>query len=216
MATQDALLLNLVGNVVDPTQTSQPDGSAPPFTAGRQGEQLASELHGKYYVANYRGKLYEANATTITVPVIASALVGVFTLYNPVGSGVNMEMIDTSINQTNATTVVNQVGWYYSSAVLTSKATFATAGTVNSGIVGGSPNNKGLFYTLTTFSGTPVLCDVIGGYGATTNTTAGGVTKFYDGRLILPPGISMSVAMSTAAGTTTGLAIEARWCEWPI
>jgi hypothetical protein len=40
--------------------------------------------------------------------------------------------------------------------------------------------------------------------------------RIYDGDLILPPGIAMSVAMSVAAGTTTGLNIEARWCEWPV
>lgn len=216
MATLDASILNLVGNVTDPTQTAQQDGSTPAFTSGRQGEQLASELHGKCYIANYRGKLFEANVVNVTIPVNAATLVSVFTLYNPVGSGINMEMVDTSVNQWMATTVVDQVGWYFSSAVLSSKGSFATAGTVNSGIVGASPANKGQFWTAFTHSGTPVLCDVIGGYGAVTNTTAGGVTKFYDGRLILPPGIAMSVAMATAAGTTTGLNLEARWTEWPV
>jgi hypothetical protein len=216
MASENTSIINLVGNVTDPTQTAQPDGSTPPFTTGRQGEQLASEIHGKYYTANYRGKLFEVNATTITVPVNAATLVGVFSLLNPAGSGVNMELVDTSVNQTNATTVVDQVGWYFSSATKTAASTFATAGTVNSGMVGASPANKAQFYTLTTFNGTPVLCDVIGGYGAVTNTTAGGICKIYDGRLIVPPGISISVAMSTAAGATTGLALEARWVEWPI
>ena len=216
MASLDTNILNIVGNVTDPTQTSQPDGATPPFTAGRQGEQLASELHGKYYVANYRGKLFECNAYAVTVPAIAATLVSVFTLYNPVGSGINMEMVDTSVNQVLAATVVDQVGWYFSPAALTAKGVFTTAGTVNSGMVGASPANKGTFWTAFTHSGTPVLADVIGGYGATTNTTAGGITKFYDGRLILPPGIAMSVAMATAAGTTTGLALEARWMEWPV
>jgi len=214
MATLDSSILNLVGNVTDPTQTAQQDGSVPPFTSGRQGDQLVTEIHGKAYVANYRGKLYEANVVNVIVPVVASALVSVFTLYNPVSSGVNMEIVSALCANVAATTVVNVVGWYYSTAVLTSKGGFATAGTVQSGMVGASPANKGLFYSAYTHSGTPVLCDVIGGYGATSNATTGINYKFYDGQLVLSPGIAMSVAMSTAV--QTGLAIEARWCEWPV
>ena len=170
MPSKSTNILNLVGNVTDPTQTSQSDGGAPPFTSGRQGDLLTSELHGKHYVANYRGKLFEANVANVIVPVVAATLVSVFTLYNPPTSGVNMELTSALVANVAATTVVNAVGWYYSSATLTAKGSFATAGTVQSSIVGASPANKGQFYTAFTHSGTPVLCDVIGGYGATTNT----------------------------------------------
>jgi hypothetical protein len=214
MASQDTSIINLVGNVSDPTQMAQPDSSTPPFTSGRQGDLLTSEIHGKHYVANYRGKLFEANVANVIVPVVASALVSVFTLYNPVSSGVNMEIVSALCANVAATVVVNAVGWYYSTAVLTSKGSFATAGTVQSGMVGTSPANKGQFYSAYTHSGTPVLCDVIAGYGAVTNTGPGVAYKFYDGQLILPPGIAMSIAMST--GVQTGLSLEARWAEYPV
>jgi hypothetical protein len=136
MASQDTSIINLVGNVSDPTQMAQPDSSTPPFTSGRQGDLLTSEIHGKHYVANYRGKLFEANVANVIVPVVASALVSVFTLYNPVSSGVNMEIVSALCANVAATVVVNAVGWYYSTAVLTSKGSFATAGTVQSGMVG--------------------------------------------------------------------------------
>lgn len=213
MASLDTNIINLVGNVSDPSQMAQPDGAVPPFTSGRQGDQLVSEIHGKAYVANYRGKLFEANVANVIVPVNASALVSVFTLYNPITSGIVMEMISTLIANVAATVVVNAVGWYYSSAVLTAKGSFATAGTIQSGMVGASPGNRGLFYSAFTHSGTPVLCDIIAGYGAVTNTGPGVAYKFYDGQLILPPGIAMSIAMGTAV--QTGLSLEARWCEWP-
>jgi hypothetical protein len=213
MASENTSIINLVGNVVDPTQAAQPDGNTPAFTSGRQGDLLTSEIHGKRFVANYRGKLFEANAVTVTVPANAATLVSVFTLYNPISSGIIMEMVSTTVTQWVATTVVDQVGWYYSTAVLTSKGGFATLGTVQAGVVGNSPANKGQFYTAYTHSGTPVLCDVIGAYGAATNNSA--VVRTYDGDLVLPPGIAMSVAMATAAGGTTGLNLEARWIEWP-
>jgi hypothetical protein len=216
MASENTNLINIIGNVTDPTQAQQPDGAYPPLTVGRQADQLTSELHGKHYSVNYRNKLFEANAVTVTVPVNASALVSVFTLYNPPTSGVNAELIDTSIMQWLAATIVDTAGWYFSSAVLTAKGTFTTAGTVNSGKVGANPPNQVQFYSAFTHSGTPVLTDFIGSFGAATNTTAGGIQKFYDGRLILPPGIAMSIAMTTAAGTATGLNLEARWAEWPL
>ena len=40
--------------------------------------------------------------------------------------------------------------------------------------------------------------------------------KIYDGRIIIPPGTVISVAMSTAAGQASGLDISARWIEWPF
>jgi hypothetical protein len=42
-----------------------------------------------------------------------------------------------------------------------------------------------------------------------TNAGAAPRRKDYDGTLILPPGYLMSVAASTAAGTTSGLAAQA-------
>jgi hypothetical protein len=214
--SQDTSIINLIGNVTDATQVQQADGSTPPFSTGRQGDQLGSEIHGKFYTSNYRTRSFEANASAITVPVNAANLVSVFTLYNPTASGVNAEIIDTSVFQVLAATVVDTVGWYYSTAVLTQKGTFTTPGTVNGGRVGGATPNQVLFYSAYTHSGTPVLADFIGSFGAVTNVTAGGIQKFYDGRLILPPGIAMSVAMTTAAGTASGLAVEVRWSEWFI
>jgi hypothetical protein len=213
---QNLDVINLVGNVADPTQTQQADGNTPPLSSGRQGEQLASEVHGKFYTANYRKKLFGFNVTAVTVPVVTSGLVSVFTLYNPPSSNVNAEIVDTEIGQVLATTVVDTIGWYYSTALLTSKGTFSTAGTAFSGIVGGGQAANVIPYSGYTHSGTPVLIDQIAVFGAVTDAGVWQISKFYDGRLILPPGIAMSVAMSTAAGTISGLNIAARWIEWPL
>jgi hypothetical protein len=140
--------------------------------------------------------------------------VSVFTLYNPPASGVNMELVEASLVNVLATTVVDAVGWYYSTAVLSAAGTFTTKGTVQSLMVGNNPANQGLFYSAYTHSGTPVLADIIGGYGAATSST--GIVKFYDGRLILPPGIAMSLAMSTTVSTGSGITASAVWQESPV
>ena len=197
-----------------PAATSNPDGAEIFAIGGKQGDAIVSELHGKHFTANYRGKLFVASAAAVTVPVIASGLVSVFTLYNPPGSGVNMELVETSLINVLATTVVDGTGWYFSTAVLTAAGTFTTAGTTQPLNVGAGFTPAGKFYSAYTHSGTPVLVDIIGGYGAATASSA--VTKFYDGRLILPPGIAMSVAMSTNASTGSGITLSAVWQESPI
>ena len=197
-----------------PAQSSNPDGAEIFALGGKQGDALVSELHGKHYTANYRGKMFAATAAAVTLPVNAASLVSVFTLWNPPASGINMEIVEVSVVNVLATTVVDAVGWYFSTAALTAAGTFTTAGTTQPLNVGAGFTSAGRFYSAYTHSGTPVLVDIIGGYGAATDQT--GITKFYDGRLILPPGIAMSVAMSTTASTGSGITLSASWQESPI
>src|SRR5438105_820133 len=105
--------VKMVGLIQNPTSTSTQDGQEATPNLGRQNEQLMSELHGKWYVASYRGAVFSANVTAKTVPVIASGLVSVFGLYNPVGSGKVLELIDFDLGLVLATTVVDTVGLYW-------------------------------------------------------------------------------------------------------
>ena len=208
--------MSILQGAVGISNTSNADGSNPPQAFGKQADGLVSELHGKYYSANYRGKLFNAQATIQTIPLVTTTMVSVFTLYNPPGSGVNMEMVDTIIADSNATTVVDVIGWYAGTAAQTAGGTFSTKGTVLSGIVSSSAANQGLFYSAYTHSGAPSRVDVIGSFGATTNANSQPPNKIYDGRLILPPGLAMSLAASLAAASTTGADIQATWVEWPL
>jgi hypothetical protein len=180
------------------------------------GAVQTAEVHGRWFEANYRGKVFAFLVTAVTVPAIASGLVSVFTLYNPPGSGVVAELIETSIGQVLATTVVDTFGWYSSSATLTAAGTFTTKGTARSGSVQSAVANAVLPSSAYTHSGTPLREDIIGSHGATTNANSSMIDKVYNGELILPPGIAMSVAASTAAGTASGLDVQAKWAEWPI
>lgn len=204
----------MVANPVAPP--SQADSSEVYQLGGKQGEGLVSEIHGKNYTANYRGGLFGFNVTAKTVPVIAATLVSVFSLWNPPSSGVNAELVDTEIGQVLATTVVDAIGWYYSSGSLALAGTFSTAGTALSGIIGNAAANKVVPYSAYTHSGTPARVDIIGSFGAVTDVGMSLPMKLYDGRLIIPPGTVVSIAMSTAAGTASGLDISARWIEWPV
>lgn len=217
---QNTSIINFVGNVANPASTSQPDGATPLFTSDRQSALLVSETHGKFYTSAYRKNMFHANRTAVTIPVVASGLVSVFTLYNPQNSGVIGELVDTELSIVLATTVVDAVGWYASFGSVADAGTFTTIGVPNTNLfsarIGDTPGNLIKFYSAYTHSGTPARVDIIGGFGATADATSQLPVKIYDGRLLIPPGVAMSVAMSTAAGTASGLDISARWAEWLI
>lgn len=204
------------GNVVNPFSTNQPDNADIPISLGRSGEQLISEIHGKFWTACARGALFTFNVAAVTIPVVAATLVSVFSLYNPVGSGRLLELVDIDISTVLATTVVNTVGLYTSSPVLAAKGTFTTAGTPLSGLVGSSAAGVGVPYSAYTHSGTPTLYRIVGGWGATTETSVNQMHYDFDGKVAIMPGAIVSVATSTAAETTSGSDIGMTWIETPI
>lgn len=204
------------GRILNPATTSLPDMATPDIALGKQGEQLASELHGKYYTINKRGGLYTANVAAVTVPTIAATLVSVFSLYNPRNSGIDMELIDFDITTVLATLVVNTYGLYFSADKNADTSTFTAKGTALSCRIDGGPvGNKGQFYSALTHVGTPVLWRILGGDLAVTSTQVGGIHVDFDGKAIIPPGTVVSLATTTAAATTSGTAAAATWAEWP-
>ena len=79
------------------------DGSdAITLRAGRQGEQIVSELHGRFYEQAYRGNLFSngtagltaLSANTISLTATTTPILGV---YNPLGSGVNAVILQAAL-----------------------------------------------------------------------------------------------------------------------
>lgn len=206
--------------VVNPNTANVADGYQPAHPiGGRQGEQLIAQMHGKYFAANLRKNVFKFNVTAVAVTVVANNLVSVFGLYNPPGSGVIAEMISTEVGQDAAATIVDTLGWYFSNATLSAAATFTTLAAANtnyfSGRVGDVPSGAVRPYTAVTHSGTPVRCDIVCSWGATTDAGLFSVPKQHDGALLLPPGILMSLAVSTTITTAVGLDLACSWAEWP-
>ena len=212
----DASTVVIEGNVVNPYTTAQPDNSDVPLALGRNSEQLVSEIHGKFFTACARGALFTFNVAAVTIPVVAATLVSVFSLYNPVGSGKLLELVDIDVSTVLATTVVNTVGLYTSSPVLAAKGTFTTAGAPLSGIVGSTAAGVGIPYSAYTHSGTPTLYRIVGGWGAVTETSVNQMHYDFDGKVCIAPGSIVSVATSTAAETASGSDIGMTWIETPI
>lgn len=210
------------GNVLNPVSINLSDGLQQVPTLGKQGEQLYSKVHGDYYNASVRRNMFAFLRTAVTIPVITTTVTSVFSLWNPTNSGVIGELIDTDIGQVLATTVVDVVGWYASSGAAALAGTFTTKGVSFGGTspnyfsarAGEIPNGQVQPFSAYTHSGTPDRIDIICSFGATTDAVVIPAGKEYKGRVLLMPGTVISVCMSTAAGTASGLDISTRWAEW--
>lgn len=203
--------------ITNPLASTQPQGSTlqNDFT-GPSGDKLFSNVHGKWYNAAYQGRVFSANATARTLPVVANNLVSVFAVYNPASSGVNLELISFDCGVVLATTVVNTVGLYYSTGSLAAASTFTTLATALSGSIGANVVNKGLYYSALTHSGTPARHSILGFFGAVTTTAANAWRVNFDGAVIVPPGTVISIANSTAAATTSSFDLQLTWAEIPV
>ena len=206
--------INLLGQVTDALAVTQQPAFGVPVPCGPSGEILGSDLHGRYYNANYRNHLFMATATAIAIPVVASGVASLFHLNNPAGSGKNLIILRAAVGTVVATTVVDIAGIYY--LVNPTEGT-PTVGTIRSGILGTGAPSVATFYTAATHtSQTPILAANIGGYGAVTDGGANFFWRDFDGSLIVPPGVGIDILMSTAAGTASGDACELTWMEAPI
>ena len=200
-----------------PAQTSQAAGTQVYQLGGKQGEGIVSELHGKWFTQNYNSNVFHAAATGLTVPVIASNLVSVFSLFNPANSSKNLELISADIGIVLATTVVDFVGLYFQRiGGAVTIPTSQTAGTPVSGLLGNTAAPQGLFLTAATHVGTPTLAKILATFGAVTTTADGPIHYEFDGKFVVPPNTIVSIAMSTAQSTASGLALAIDWVESPL
>jgi hypothetical protein len=206
--------------IQNPAQLNTPDGQEGEMNIGKQNEQLVAEIHGPQYTAALRGCLFTANRTAVTVPVIASGLVSVFSLYNPANSGKVLELIDFDYGQLLATTVIDVLGLYWQGAPVSGQATFTTPGVFGANVFGGSPGKgspAGIFYSaLTHLTGsTPARIDILMSQNTTAALTSGPGHYEFKGKRVLFPGDLVSVAASTAAFTASVTDLGISWAEWP-
>lgn len=207
-----------MGQVISPVATNLGDGiTQTQALIGKQGEALAADIHGQYYNAAVRGKVFKATSAAITLPVVAATLASLFSLYNPPGTGVMAEVISTEFGHSTATDVVDIIGWYTSTLALTALGTVGTSFVAGTNLFSGRVGDTAAPAVISgafTHSGTPVRVEMVCTIGAVTDSIIlPAVVKNHNGTLILPPGYVISLAASTAA--FAAVAVGATWAEWP-
>lgn len=172
--------------------------------------------NSRYAELAARGQVFHLSRAAVTLPVNAATLASVFGLYNPPGSGKMLEMIECEAHAVLATTVVNALGLYYSNGTNASGATFTTQiSTIENARIGEGVSTVCRAYSAVTHVGTPVLADIIGGWGAVTDGGATPIRKQWNGSIQVPPGTLLALAMTTAAWTGSGFTGLLRWAEVP-
>lgn len=215
----------MTGVVYNPTNTRIPDGQFQPFNLyGAQGEQIDSDLHGRYWNAAIRKNVFKFFRSNVVFPAVAATVVSKFALYNPPTSGVIAEIIHTDVSNFDPLNTTNTVGWYASWGAaaqgnlnsLIPAVGLADGGAVVSLItarVGDIAAPACLAYRSITYTVIPVRVDIV---LAVPSPGAGvySLTKDHQGTLLLLPGGLISLLWATTADAANyGLSVT--WSEWP-
>jgi hypothetical protein len=188
------------------------DGNVPvAVRAGRQGDLIVSELHGRYYEQTVRGNVFSV-CTQGTGVTTTAALATTFTglaVGNPTGSGVNLVL-------NKFTAAQFAVGAAATIGIMGGAGSITASLTPQSRVIGGGQTSKAVATAGQTIS-TPLLIATFGSVGSVATTGYGlepGILVDFEGSVIIPPG--SFVASYTAIVTTSALQFSFSWEEVPV
>lgn len=203
--------------------------AAPPVL-GDERQLLIDSLHGKHYQDALRGRVFSHSPTPLglAIPIYtATALAGAMPIWNPQGSGVNVELISVNISRASGTADFGSIGLMARKVAQSSIATGATItafaettpvnGLLFSGVASQvKSSNAG---TVTTSAGvagdfirTLATINLEADTGTAHATTVAEVD--FDGTVIVPPGVIVYLAATKASTALYSSTIV--WKEVPI
>ena len=202
-----------VGN---PNIMQVPDLTLGTSMVGRHNDQYVSELHGSAYAKASRNNLYWGTSGTGGVKLIAPGqTTSSFMLFNPVGSGVIVEVEEVRVAGASTETVVI-------SGLALEGSTQTPTGTLTQGVVTAMPlgyngvaagNNKALvFKSVSTIAAMTFLGGLGLTIGATSSPMARAIVDF-DGSLLLQPGFCLNL-VSTISQVNDIVVADWIWSEW--
>lgn len=178
----------------------------------RDGSLVMAESHGKFYEQASRGNMYVASSLTAGAAIVVSAAGGnVPTLWNPLGSGVNLEIVRLELGWVSGATAPTALMWCLTNPA---GATVATAAPIQTAtfvvaancLLGSGKVSQAKWAPIAiTFTAAPVWYASTGiglGTGAPT-VVPSLITKDFDGQIVIAPGTALS--LTSQAATTTAL-----------
>lgn len=229
-------MANIVSGQVGPAILS--DGvQSSPLRQGKQGDLIASELHGRFYEQVYRGNVFSngvsitaLSANTITLNNTTTPILGV---YNPSTSTVNCVVLQAALSAAaNTLTAPVPPGTFvWASSVGNTALSLGTAPFNRKTLASAGSQCKGMaFIALTGLTNNLVIFEAadlpnlsaltnagtITAQTTTSNATAGanGVQNF-DGSIIVPPGGILAL-LNVNSTTTYSAAGRLLWEEVPL
>lgn len=191
------------------------DGAKTQARFDRLGGVLVSELRGRYAEQAFRGNLYSGSVVgQVTTVGLATTYTGLC-LSNPIGSGINLEVLKVGYSFIVAFAAGAHVGLMtgYNSST---NVTHSVAVTPRSRkFVGAAGSGAGLLDSSATLPTAPTVDQIFGsGDTGAITTTPFGPSGYFDleGSLILPAGAYCAFYTSTASGAAGG-AFSFLWAE---
>lgn len=199
------------------------DGALTDFRVGKGGEQLVTELHGKYYEQTARGNVFWACMTAgVIFPAPGATAANPMTLANPAGSGRNVVLVsfDMVLTVTPGTPLLGIYGLYANTNVVAAAVT-GTAITPIPGLVGSNfmPVAKPLSTSTVPVAPTLMIPFATKMTGATTVAGASQVPSLhldFDGRVVLTPGSAITPQQTVADTSNATVICAVCWEEVPI
>ncbi len=210
----------MVGQVRNPGIEANTDGNSVPLSMGQGGALHVNETHGRWYTAAKRGNLFVASTLIagVTVPVPATTLASKAGMRNPVGSGVNVELVAMAIASVTIEVALKnfqlefQVNASSTGGIPTSLTDLTSYSLPLSTGARTSMAKAYTAATMTNAAANPIIMPVFGG-----RSTAVGYEPSlfrFDGEVLFGPDTVMAVTVNTTA--IAAINFTYWWAEWPI
>lgn len=167
----------------------------------RSGALVVSSSHGEWQEAVLSGNVYigsNLGGTPVTTQAGLSATTPALALHNPVGSGVNLVLLEVTVDIT--TSPAGAAGFMIAYNLKGAAApTAVTLANVTNGLLDNGKLPIGQCYRISTLAAAPLALRFIGG---TTGASGIGAVQMIDkvnGGIVLPPGVVLSVQATSAA-----------------
>lgn len=173
--------------------------------------------HADYFDSVRRGGVFSGmTAVGGVAPGTSIATTAAFSLYNPLGSGVNLIVLRTSVSYLSGTLGAGAL-LYTANVNPAAAATTGTAITSTNAYFGAGAPAKGAPLTTATLPVTPTLIRPFCGLQASLASTATSPWQLMEdvkGEFIIAPGCTLSLMGVSAAGTSPLVLIGMTWEEF--
>jgi len=166
----------------------------------KTGAIVTAQGHASYTQAVQDGNVYigaNLGGTSVTTQAGLSATTPALTLYNPVGSGVNLVLMTVTIDITTSPAAAAGLMLAYNLASAAAP-TATTLANVTSALVGKGNLPIGQCYRIATLAAAPLACRFIGGSTGANGISGVQLIDKVDGGLHLEPGVALSVQATSA------------------
>lgn len=164
------------------------------------GNLIVKQLTAKYEESVLGGTVFigaNLGGTPVTTQAGLSATTPALTLYNPVGSGVDLVLMTVTVDITSSPAAATGLMLAYNALNATPPAS-TTDATMTSAIIGRTASPNGRCYRISTLAAAPIAFRFIGGTTGASAISGFRIVDNIDGEIIIPEGVAISIQATTA------------------